>query len=31
MVKIAEEALRRSGKNIPFNTIEVGVEGEILD
>jgi len=29
MVKIAEEALRRSGKNIPLTTVEVGIEGEI--
>jgi len=30
MVKIAEEALRRSGKNIPLKTIEVSLEGEIM-
>jgi len=30
MVKIAEEALRKSGKNIPLKTIEIGIEGEII-
>ena len=31
LIKIVEEALGRSGKNIPLNSIEVSIEGEILD
>lgn len=31
LIKIVEEALGRSGKNIPLNSIEVSIEGEIID
>lgn len=30
MVKIVEESLRRSGKNIPIKSMEVSIEGEII-
>ncbi|NLZ53810.1 MAG: 4Fe-4S binding protein [Thermoanaerobacteraceae bacterium] len=31
MVKIVEEALRRSGKDIPVKSMQVSIEGEIMD
>ncbi|MDN5302031.1 MAG: hypothetical protein PWQ60_1545 [Thermoanaerobacteraceae bacterium] len=30
MVQIAQEALARSGKNIPFKTVEISIEGNII-
>jgi hypothetical protein len=31
LVHIAREALSRSGKDIPFETTEIGIKGEIKD
>lgn len=31
MVKIAEEALRRSGKNIPVKAVKISIEGQVMD
>jgi Pyruvate/2-oxoacid:ferredoxin oxidoreductase delta subunit len=31
LVNLAQQALRDSGKDIPFSTVKVGIEGEILE
>ena len=31
MVKMVEEALRRSGKNIPVKAVQIGIKGEIIN
>jgi hypothetical protein len=31
LVHIAQEAIKRSGKDIPLKTVNIGIKGEILE